>query len=407
MPSPASNPVLLLIDDSPSVARLAESRLGDEPVSLHSATSAEAGIGLARMLRPDLILLDLDMPGVDGFEALRRLKTDPELLSIPVVLLAGPARAEDKLLGLELGAVDYIAKPLDAAELRARVRSALRLRRMEQLLDQRGTLDPVTGLYNERYLRRRLAAELTLARRSGLPVSIVLADIDHFRKLNAAHGPWFGDDVLRRLADAFSARVRAEDVLCRRDGAALALLLPACDANGALKLANRLRADTASLRLQPRTSTLLRLSASFGVASTHPANSTPRATDVPDEPALPFVGPAIESTPTHVIPASRAPLARSPEEDPAPFTATPGAAPLPPAALWTLATARPDAPAPTFDADSLLTSALIALTHAKQSGRDRVALAPAQGHAPHHPPDFAPTDRRQPPPNPQSPARAA
>lgn len=266
---------VLLIDDSPAMAQLVEARLGNEPVVIHYAPDAEKGLDLARQLLPDLILLDVDMPGIDGFECCRRLKVDPDLLSIPVVFLSGTTGSAEKILGLEMGAVDYVSKPLDAADLRARVRSALRLRRLSELLTTKARVDPVTGLWNERHFEGRLTAEANLATRSGRPVSVVLCDIDHFRKLNTDHGPWFGDEVLRTVADLATRSARQEDVVCRVNGATIGIICPSSSASGAAVLARRLHTSIAGLRLSPH-GVELRLSVSVGVAG---SDQAPRAAE--------------------------------------------------------------------------------------------------------------------------------
>src|SRR4051794_24300383 len=117
---------LLVIDDSQDIHGLIEVWLIDEPIDLHAAYDGAGGLAAARALRPDLILLDVDMPGSNGFDVCAQLKQDPTTRDIPVVFLTGTAEADQKLRGLELGAVDYIVKPFEPAELRARVRSSLR-----------------------------------------------------------------------------------------------------------------------------------------------------------------------------------------------------------------------------------------------------------------------------------------
>src|SRR3954465_5798510 len=121
---------VLIIDDSDSIHALVRARLKDEPVELLNAADGTAGLELARAKMPDLILLDVDMPDPDGFEVCRRLKADAETRDVPVIFLTGASSTERKRQGLELGAVDYITKPFDPAELRARVRASLRTKHL-------------------------------------------------------------------------------------------------------------------------------------------------------------------------------------------------------------------------------------------------------------------------------------
>ncbi len=257
---------VLLIDDSPALYPMVQARLQSEPVEVHYACDGPTGIELARRLLPELILLDVDMPAVDGFEVCRRIKLEQELHNIPIIFLTGTASTAEKILGLDLGAVDYVAKPFDAAELKARVRSALRLRHLSELLARKARVDSVTGLWNGDYFAARLSAELSLSRRTGRHVSVVMAAVDHFKTLNAEHGPWFGDEILLAVADSVGRRVREQDVLCRVSGPEIAVICPACETQGAAALAARLREAIAAIELRPR-GQLLRATASFGVAS--------------------------------------------------------------------------------------------------------------------------------------------
>ncbi len=128
---------LLIIEDSPDIHELVALWLAGEPVELFSCFSGEQGLASMPQVRPDLILLDVDLPGLDGFEVCRQLKNSPATADVPVVFLTGASSTEEKLRGLELGAIDYITKPFDPAELRARVRSSLNTKRLMDLLAQK------------------------------------------------------------------------------------------------------------------------------------------------------------------------------------------------------------------------------------------------------------------------------
>jgi two-component system, cell cycle response regulator len=259
---------LLLIDDSPALARLVEAKLHDEGVELHYAADGLTGLEMARSLKPDLILLDVEMPAPDGFEVCRRLKLEVETLAIPIIFLSGVSGTGDKILGLELGAVDFVAKPFDAADIRARVRSALRLKRLSDLLASKARVDGVTGLWNAEFFTARVSAELALGRRALRPLAVVLADIDHFRRLNSEHGPWFGDEVLATVADTLARGVRQEDVLCRFDSATLGIVCPSSTTDGALAMSQRLATSISALRMTSH-GTQLGLTVSFGISGIH------------------------------------------------------------------------------------------------------------------------------------------
>ena len=232
----------MVIDDSVLIHSLVRARLEDEPVEMHFAESARDGIAKAASLAPDLILLDVDMPEMDGFEACRRLKADPATSAIPVVFLSGASTAQQKVQGLDLGAVDYVTKPFDPAELRARVRAALRTKYLMDLLAKRAMIDGLTGLWNRACFEQRLASEMSLARRSKRPLSCAILDLDHFKRINDTHGHPFGDEVLRGVAQVIQDACRAEDVPCRYGGEEFVLLLPNTALNGAMAMAERIRA---------------------------------------------------------------------------------------------------------------------------------------------------------------------
>src|SRR5438552_5958921 len=240
---------VLIIDDSKPIHALLRARLTDEPVELHSAFDGDAGMIAAGNLLPDLILLDVDMPDPDGFEVCRRLKSDPATMNIPVVFLTGVSSTEQKIRGLELGAADYVLKPFDPAELRARVRASLRHKYLLDLLSKKAMLDGLTGLWNRAYFDQMLAANLSLARRSGQPVSIILADVDHFKQVNDRFGHPMGDEALRAIAQAMQASCRMEDIVCRYGGEEFAVIAPNTPAAKAITLGERLRDMVAKLAL--------------------------------------------------------------------------------------------------------------------------------------------------------------
>jgi diguanylate cyclase (GGDEF)-like protein len=256
---------ILIIDDSKPIHALVKARLAEEPVEIHSAFDGESGLAAARSLAPDLILLDVDMPTPDGFEVCRRLKDDPQTIAIPVVFLTGAASTEQKIQGLELGAADYVLKPFDPAELRARVRASLRHKYLLDLLSKKAMLDGLTGLWNRAYFDQMLAANLSLARRSGQPVSCILADVDHFKQVNDSFGHPIGDEALRAIAQSIQASCRMEDIVCRYGGEEFAVIAPNTPAVKAITLAERLRDMVARLALSHRKTPIV-LTCSFGLA---------------------------------------------------------------------------------------------------------------------------------------------
>jgi len=258
-----AKPLVLLIDDSPLIHRLLEARLRSEEVELHAVTDAEEGLALAVERQPDLILLDLMMPGLDGFEALTLLKDNKQTVGIPVIVISGSDETDAKVAGLELGAIDYVCKPFNFPELRARVRSAMRISHLMRLLEQRAQIDGLTGLWNRQHFDDRLSDELAMRARTGRPFTLCLCDLDHFKTVNDAHGHAAGDAALQGFARLLSDRLRRQDVACRYGGEEFGLILRETTGERALSVLERIRADLAKKRW-PR-HPQRRITASFGV----------------------------------------------------------------------------------------------------------------------------------------------
>jgi two-component system cell cycle response regulator len=258
-------PCVLAVDDSPEVHELLEVRLRPEGLHLVTASSYDEGLKLAREILPDLILLDVDMPEHSGLDLCRRLKDDPMTSNIPVIFLTGSSEVETKVHGFDLGAIDYVTKPFHPAELRARVRAALRMKRSQDLLTQKAQVDALTGLRNRAHMDERLTAEVAGATRSGRPLSLVMLDLDHFKHLNDAFGHPFGDLVLQRVGDLLARSVRPCDVACRYGGEELAVILTDTTIVGAHAVAERIRNEIRTLDLAPRGRPVM-VTASFGVA---------------------------------------------------------------------------------------------------------------------------------------------
>jgi diguanylate cyclase (GGDEF)-like protein len=248
-----SRQTVLVIDDSPDTHTLLALRLSSEAADLRGA------------LRPDLILLDMDMPDLSGFEVCRALKSDPVTAGIPVIFLSGTTDTAAKVEGFDLGAVDYVTKPFEPAELRARVRAALRTKRYVDLLASRAQIDALTGLYNRAHMDRRLTECIAATARGGHQASFILIDVDHFKSVNDTYGHPFGDTVLQRVADAITSEIRGEDVACRYGGEEFTILLPHTSVQSAAILAERLRLAIESETFAHHGQSV-KITCSFGVA---------------------------------------------------------------------------------------------------------------------------------------------
>ncbi len=257
---------VLAIDDSLDVHRLLDVRLRPEGLIIHHALNASEGLAKAHDLRPDLILLDVDLPHVTGFEVCQRLKADPITANMPVIFLTGAAQVYTKVQGFDLGAVDYVTKPFDPAELRARVRAALRTKRYHDLLSARSHVDALTGVWNRSYFNQRFGEEIRAAARYGRTISLALMDIDHFKNLNDGFGHPFGDQVLTAVGEILNTHLRTTDAPCRYGGEEFALIMTETDEAGALATAERVRRQIEEVAFQPR-GKHVRVTASFGVVT--------------------------------------------------------------------------------------------------------------------------------------------
>jgi diguanylate cyclase (GGDEF)-like protein len=272
---------VLLIDDCPSIHGLVRARLREEPVELHSAFDGESGLAAAATLAPDLVLLDVEMPGTNGFEVCRRMKDDPRTIHIPVIFLTGASSTQEKIRGLELGAIDYVTKPFDPAELRARVRASLRTKYLMDLLSRKAMIDGLTGLFNRAYFDARLVAELSLARRSLAPLSCIMLDVDRFKQINDLHGHPFGDEVLRGIGQVLAEHCRTEDTVCRYGGEEFIVLCPNTGSSAAASLAERLR-DGIEQSAWTKNGMPVQITCSFGVSDLH-GITPPSVVDLADQ----------------------------------------------------------------------------------------------------------------------------
>ena len=239
---------VLVVDDSPLMHRLLAGHLAEEGCAVRGALGPDEAFDKACESPPDLILLDLVMGGGCGFDLLRRLKRDARTIDVPVIVLSGASDVRGKVRAFDLGAIDYVVKPFDRAELRARVRSALRLKRYHDLLATRSSIDALTGLWNRTHFDKRLADEVAGARRYKRRFALVLVDVDHFKEVNDTYGHPCGDRLLGGIAEVLQASVRTGDVACRFGGEEFALLLTESGREEAAVVALRVRERVAALQ---------------------------------------------------------------------------------------------------------------------------------------------------------------
>lgn len=257
---------VLIIDDALTVHKVIEVRLRSEKLLLHHAYNAEEGLALLRRHRPDLVLLDLDMPDTNGMDVCRQIRADPALVATPVIFLTGTIDVSVKVQAFDLGAIDYVTKPFDSVELQARVRGALRTKQYYDMLAAKAQLDAITGLWNRAFFDARLTEEIAATLRHQRPLALVMVDVDHFKRFNDTWGHPFGDLALREVGQALQEGLRQEDVLCRYGGEEFAVILRETTVQHACDAAERLRERLAALVLDANGKEV-RVTASFGAAA--------------------------------------------------------------------------------------------------------------------------------------------
>ena len=263
---------VLIIDDDPASVALARQWLKKDGHGIVTAAGGDEGLSMAVKEAPDLILLDVQMPGMNGFQVCKRLKADSRLRNIPVIFLSAADETREKVKGLDLGAVDYVTKPFDRFELPARVRAALRTKRLQDLLMVYSEIDSLTEVYNRRVLMERLEQEWNRTRRYSTTVAFIMCDIDHFKKVNDTHGHPTGDQVLEKVASLLSKSVRSSDMVGRYGGEEFGIVMVNADSASAAAAAERYRTKIESMQFHSRRGDF-QVTASFGVADSRGKDS--------------------------------------------------------------------------------------------------------------------------------------
>ena len=283
---------ILIVDDHEDNIEVLKVRLESWGYQTASAYNGMDALAYVDATPPDLILLDVMMPEISGIEVARQIKGNRALPFIPIIMQTALDSTEDKVEGLDAGADDYITKPIDFAELKARLRSMLRIKRLQDALEERekellevnerlrhmSQTDALTGLDNRRHLNERIDEMFAHAKRLDEPFSLVMADLDKFKSVNDTYGHQAGDEVLKQLAAILREEAREIDRVGRYGGEEFMLLLPGAQIDDAFAFAERVRN-----RIEGHTFTFpggtITRTASFGVAS-WPHNKIPEAEDL-------------------------------------------------------------------------------------------------------------------------------
>ena len=262
---------LLIIDDSKANI-IALSHILSDTYNLLAAKSASAGIEIASSQQPDMILLDIIMPDMDGYEALAVLKSNPATSKIPVIFISGLDSPEDEEKGLSLGAVDYIIKPFNASVVKLRIATQIKALSQVQSLETASITDALTGLPNRAAINRYLESSWKESTENNTQLAIMVLDIDNFKSINDTYGHLHGDDVLKYLAKVLTKSLkRSNDFTGRYGGEEFIVVLKASNQENAMTLANSLLRAIKDPDVLPFEHSL---TASAGVYSAVPTDSS-------------------------------------------------------------------------------------------------------------------------------------
>jgi diguanylate cyclase (GGDEF)-like protein len=270
---PASRHRLLIVDDQPTNVRVMAEALKDD-YEICFATTGEKAIELASAHEIDLVLLDVVMPDLDGFEVCRRLKSDERTSRIPIIFVTSREEVEDETRGFDVGGIDYITKPIRPPIVKARIRTHLELKESRDLLEELASIDPLTSVANRRRFNDCLDREWQRAQRFHHPLSIAVVDVDFFKKYNDTYGHARGDECLRAVAQALvSAARRPGDLVARCGGEEFALILPETTAAGMKELMKALLSRVSELAIPHHASSCAdHVTISIGAVTCSPAN---------------------------------------------------------------------------------------------------------------------------------------
>lgn len=273
--------LILAVDDDPTNLLLLSKILSRAGYGVAQANSGAECLDYVSRTLPDLILLDIRMPEMDGFEVCQRLKADEATAGIPVMFLTAEGRSDENVTaGFGAGACDYITKPFGRADVLARIQLVLKQREMQESYKKLANKDPLTGLANRRRLYERLTEMMSEAHRHGRDLSLAMIDLDKFKGVNDAYGHDFGDHVLVEFARLMQAKCRLEDLPCRFGGEEFILAMPNSCLDEATSVAERLRISWSKTVFETPDGGRISVTASFGIACALPGEGPVDGDDV-------------------------------------------------------------------------------------------------------------------------------
>jgi len=261
---------LLIVDDENANLKVLTHILGSE-YTIYTATNGVNAIQKAKELRPDLILLDILMPEMDGYETLSTIKRTEEIHNIPIIFITGLDSVEDEEKGLSLEAADYITKPFSAPIVKLRVRNQIQIVNQLRTIERLSMIDQLTNIPNRRSFDIRLNVEWKQSIREKMPISLLMMDLDEFKSLNDTYGHQQGDLVLKKVADVLNTALRRPaDFTARWGGEEFIVLLPNTRLEGALEVAEKIRGDVEKTPIVFPDGKEINITISIGVASDAP-----------------------------------------------------------------------------------------------------------------------------------------
>lgn len=273
---------ILVVDDNPDNVEIIDARLSSRGYSIERASNGQEALDQVAENPPHLILLDVMMPIMDGFEVSRRIKRDSSLPYIPIILVTARGETQDKVEGLDAGADDYLTKPINFPELEARVRSMLRIKKLQDELDYKNReleevnqqlrllsiTDGLTGLFNHRHVHELLHEEYERSKRNGEPMAVTMFDLDHFKQVNDTYGHPTGDVILSETSRILKDNAREIDMVGRYGGEEFIAILPGAGEESAAQFAERVRSAVEGNRYQDNDQEIS-MTVSVGLASAH------------------------------------------------------------------------------------------------------------------------------------------
>ena len=268
----SKNSILIVDDEKANLLYL--NHILSPDYLIYTARDAAEALERANEFHPDLILLDIIMPGMDGYETLTALKKSEKTVDIPVIFITGLSSSEDEMKGLDLGAEDYIAKPFSDAIVKLRVRNQIKMVNQMRAIEKLSMIDQLTDIPNRRNFNQKIDMEWRRAVRNQTPISILMIDVDKFKVFNDTYGHQQGDAVLRTVAQTLKHNLkRPADFAARWGGEEFAVLLPVTDIGGALSIGEEMRLSVESTLVPYLDNEYTNVTVSIGVNSQIPSQT--------------------------------------------------------------------------------------------------------------------------------------